>query len=698
MSDDVDISKLVDNSAQKSKNGFADPTNNFPSEQYDNQSSTNLAARGLERHELYIGGAPADFDLGVIENNGSTYPLNQVKQSIAGHVVETDDTPGNERLLWKHKTGSGVEMKSDGTVIVSSRNNTITITGGDQKVLVEGDGELHYLGNLKLHVAGDMDVEVAGDYNLRVHGDKREQIDGGSSTTVTEDKIETVVGNKSLYVAENNTETVLGTNIHTVKGDETNRIGGNQNVYVGKSVTMTAPDDMNFTSKSINVAATDLSMIATTGVVGGDNVIYYGKNYYGTSSTFTHGVTAPTFHGDLQGTAVKSITSDVTNSQNYADPDPGGGTGSAQGYTAANTATDTTVRGSVAAPGPTSAIMDDYLNNSNLGVRNVDIDPGGVMKDTINKNNSYGGVAKSSLTTEMVRSKLRDPNTARNSKFIARAISEGVLSSKFVQQKPQSFEVGRILSSEGTSKYPEGEVLGNSAPPRERISSEVNTISTITFVPNQTYNPELQYLEYGVINGKTKLGRGISLSKFLGGYGDPVTLEHVQDDMERLQIARNLYVQSEFLQSAQDHLDKTNRHKLTVVEGLYKKKDTETLDPNSLNFLATRGQVVVYEVRDRTGQIDIEKTFDLAIYIKDNINYDKMIVDYDVYNPDNTLNAQLIVQMPPVNPDWKMRYRNEIETRFNNYSQTNGELMEIRVPLSGNLSQRQDNEHNQHDH
>ena len=47
---------------------------------------------------------------------------------------------------------------------------------------------------------------------------------------------------------------------------------------------------------------------------------------------------------------VRSITADVTNSQNYADTDPGGDTGSAQGYTADNTATDTTVRGSVNPP------------------------------------------------------------------------------------------------------------------------------------------------------------------------------------------------------------------------------------------------------------------------------------------------------------------------------------------------------------
>ena len=672
-----DIEKLVDESEILDKDGFRDPTGNYPRKEYDKVSSVNLAAVGSQQHELYIGGGSVNVSLDLLPNGVSQYPLNQVKETISGHVTEVDDTPNNERLLWKHKTGSGVEMRPDGTVIVSSRHNTIHITGGDQKVIVEGDGEVHYMGNLKLHVAGDMDVEVNGNYNLKVHGDKTEEVYGGSSTTVHDNKVETVTGNNSKFVAGTNTDTILSDNNLTVKGNHTERVGAKLAQYVGDNITMTAPNDMNFTSKSINIAATDLSAIATTGVIGGDNVIYYAKNYYGTSSTFTDGVTAPAFHGDLQGTAVRSITADVTNSQNYADTDPGGDTGSAQGFTADNTATDTTVRGSVNAPGPTSATMDDYLNKSNLGIRNVQIDPGDVMKDTIVKSNSYGGVSNYTLTTERVRSKLRDPNTARNKVFIGRAISEGILSPTYVQQKPELFEIGRILNTTGTSKLPAGKILGNDEIFPERIANESNIIVTRTLIPNQLYNPELQFAKYGEINSKTKLAKGTPLAKFLGGYGDPITLDHVTDDIERLKIARNLYVHAEFMLSIQEHLEKTNRHRLVVTEGLYKKQEGETLDPDSLNFLATRGQVVVYEIRNRGGNIDIDKTFDIATHCKDYLNFDKLILDYDSYNPDNSLNAQIIIQMPPVNADWRMRYRNIIETRYNNYTQTNGELTEI---------------------
>ena len=39
-------------------------------------------------------------------------------------------------------------------------------TFADEKVIVEGDGEVVYNGNLKMRVAGDFDLEVGGDFNV----------------------------------------------------------------------------------------------------------------------------------------------------------------------------------------------------------------------------------------------------------------------------------------------------------------------------------------------------------------------------------------------------------------------------------------------------------------------------------------------------------------------------------------------------
>ena len=94
----------------------------------------------------------------------------------------------------------------------------------------------------------------------------------------------------------------------------------------------------------------------------------------------------------------------------------------------------------------------------------------------------------------------------------------------------------------------------------------------------------------------------------------------------------------------------------------------------------SRGRAVVYELIYENGQVDNEKTFDLAIYLKNLLQFDKLILDYDIYNPDGSLNVQLILVMPEIIPPWTVTYQNEVETRFNNYVQSTNELMEILDP------------------
>ena len=155
---------------------YADLKGKFPRKEYINVASTNLSARGRKENELTIGGSSADFNLDLVDMPPSEYPLNQVRETITGHVTEVDDTPGRERMLFKHRSGAGIDMRPDGTIIINAKYNTIEITGNDQKILVKGDGDMHYQGNLKLSVDGDMDVNVGGNYNLKVKGARRDNV------------------------------------------------------------------------------------------------------------------------------------------------------------------------------------------------------------------------------------------------------------------------------------------------------------------------------------------------------------------------------------------------------------------------------------------------------------------------------------------------------------------------------------------
>ena len=196
------------------------------------------------------------------------------------------------------------------------------------------------------------------------------------------------------------------------------------------------------------------------------------------------------------------------------------------------------------------------------------------------------------------------------------------------------------------------------------------------FFVDAKYNPLFQ----DSITSKTKLAPGISMATFLGGVGDPVTLTHILEENERLILAKQYALHANAMKTINgaEAVDEFKDFRLQVVEGLYRPEDSEDLDvSDGVNYLMSKGRAVVYELIDFKGDIAVEKTFNLAIYWKDNLNFDKMILDYDNYNPDNSLNAQIVLIMPEVIPPWSVTYNNKIETRYNNINQVTGELLEV---------------------
>jgi hypothetical protein len=187
------------------------------------------------------------------------------------------------------------------------------------------------------------------------------------------------------------------------------------------------------------------------------------------------------------------------------------------------------------------------------------------------------------------------------------------------------------------------------------------------------YNPEFQ----SKITNKTKLAIGVTMAKFLGGYGSASNMNHISDDNERMKIAKQFSMQANAMRKIMTNQAKFNEYRLVVAEGLYKKSQNETIEPDSINGLKSKGRAVVYELRDLNGQIAHEKTFDLATYWKDNLDFEKMILSYDSYNPDRSIVSQIILVMPEIIPGWTVSYKNEIQTMYNNNVQTNGELVEI---------------------
>ena len=656
--------------------GFHDVTGTYPRSRYFFGPGINEAARGVRRNELYVGGSNQKMNLGLKRMPNSQYPLNQVDESKAGHVIEIDDTPAGERILIRHRSGAGVEMRADGTILVATRNNHVTIVQGDSKLLVEGDADIQHNGNLNL--------DVSGDYTLKVHGDMNVEVAGDIIETVTGNRRKKVYGNNNLNVIGNASQTTKGVMTNTtlngrneiVKGNWGLTVDGNQTYSSSGDLKMSSETRASTSSPDINIAATSLSVFGDTGTIGGENIVMYNYNMYtGHSITATDTITtntaytqrvnatsmhATTFHGSLVGKASFAAAADQAGSAPLG-PGAGGGTLTSTTHTAEPVDPKATAL-------PTDSLLDSYLNKSDKGVAKVKVDQGAGLADEVDQSTNNDGYGKKTLSTGQVRSKLRDSSARSSKAFVATAVGTGAISDETTNTTPPS--VNRVRSKQPT------DTIG-SVP----IGQQNPTQATTKFKPNPTVKQMLPDPVYNVnfstnILPSTKLTKGITIAKYLGGRGDPITLRHIKPKARR-PIARQLYLQAEALKSVDDNEGKFKDYRMVVVEGLYKPGENETVEAGGLNDLMSKGRAAVYELVNSEGVSDVQKTFDLAVYLKDNLYYDKLILDYDTLNPDRELNAQIIIVMPEVDETFTGVYSMKIETTFNFEVQSDKEFVEV---------------------
>lgn len=197
-------------------------------------------------------------------------------------------------------------------------------------------------------------------------------------------------------------------------------------------------------------------------------------------------------------------------------------------------------------------------------------------------------------------------------------------------------------------------------------------MSRITFLPDPLFNPENQES----ITSKTELASGVTIAKFLGAYGDRTSFNHIEFEEQRRDISRNLVAHTESMRLITNNSNFSDI-RLIVSEGLYRPLVIEF--PLSEPLEKKRlGQLIYYQVIDKFGQIDLKRTFDVAEFLKDNAKYKKLILDYDTYDPDGKLTAQIGLEYPQIPTTFTVDSISfDIETVFNNQLMTKNELIEI---------------------
>lgn len=272
--------------------GFSDPENEYPSDEMRDKvnggSGANMQYRDSfkeEKDDISDLGEPK-----VYGNSNATQ--NKVIQS-KHHIIELDDTDGEERVHIYHKSGSFQEYHADGGMVERTKLDRYTIVLGDWKILVEGDVELAVKGNVNSIIEGNMDslvegdsesiingnststvngdliinptgnvfmesdgelnISFNGDANIDIGGNLTANVDGDADVSIGGNSIVAVDGDASLSVGGNAVWDIEGDFTHTVNGDFTYSINGTYSMNINSDMVLNSSGSAVFSGNGVAI-------------------------------------------------------------------------------------------------------------------------------------------------------------------------------------------------------------------------------------------------------------------------------------------------------------------------------------------------------------------------------------------------------------------------------------------------------------
>ena len=239
--------------------GFYDPNGVYP--KYKDEPDTNRLAVNLKsgttelnphlsltlrRSTRITGVATADFNpvtaadgSAIAASDGdtfdqpeipysATYPYNHVYESESGHIQEYDDTPDNERIHQRHKTGTSYEIHPDGTQTEIIKGDHYTLTSGKRQAEIQGNCDISIDGRHKLFLNksgtenNHYDIQIGANANINIQVDKGNinmvTVDGNINVNSGGDYNVKVGGNFVMSVDGSETKNVSGTTTHNTTG------------------------------------------------------------------------------------------------------------------------------------------------------------------------------------------------------------------------------------------------------------------------------------------------------------------------------------------------------------------------------------------------------------------------------------------------------------------------------------------------
>ena len=153
----------------------------------------------------------------------AAYPYNKVYETESGHISELDDTPSNERIHERHRTGTSYEIDKDGNKVEIIKGQSFRLLSNKEQVQIQGDSDITIDGRHKIYInktnteGNNYDIQVGTGANVNIQVDKGDvnlvTVDGKINVNSGGDYNVKVGGNYNMTVAGNRSVTVEGTTV-----------------------------------------------------------------------------------------------------------------------------------------------------------------------------------------------------------------------------------------------------------------------------------------------------------------------------------------------------------------------------------------------------------------------------------------------------------------------------------------------------
>ena len=163
------------------------------------------------------------------------YPYNHVYESESGHVIEIDDTPKEERIHERHRSGTYYEIDAGGNKTTKVVGDKFDVTIGSNHVYVKGD--------VNLTIDSNCNTLIKGNYNLHVEENMVVRVEGNLTETIEGDVLKQYLQKKTENVKKEVTEVYEDTKIESVTKKVTETYGE------GQQTSITGEYDLDVTAE-----------------------------------------------------------------------------------------------------------------------------------------------------------------------------------------------------------------------------------------------------------------------------------------------------------------------------------------------------------------------------------------------------------------------------------------------------------------